>query len=171
MAAILKLPHARVRALCELVGDGVNVANINGPTQVVISGVDEALARAMTACEEEGGRAIRLQVSGPFHSPMLAPAQADLAPVIEALPFDSPNTTYVSSVSGRVEDDPAVIKSLLLTQITACVQWVDTIESLVRMGVERAIEVGPGKVLTNLGKRITDQIEFITFEEAADGTV
>jgi [acyl-carrier-protein] S-malonyltransferase len=171
MAAILKLSCEEVQAVCAHIGDGVNMANINGPTQIVISGDEGALEHAMAACEELGGRAIRLNVSGPFHSPRLAPSQANLTPLIEEVVFHSPTTAYVSSVSGLLEDDPPAIKALLLTQITACVQWVDTIESLLRMNIRRAIEVGPGKVLTNLGRRITDKIEFITFEEATDGTI
>ena len=171
MAAILKLPWEEVQAVCERVGDGVNVANINSPKQIVISGIVDALDRAMSACEELGGRSIRLDVSGPFHSPLLAPSQADLAPLIEEQAFHRPIVAFVSSVSGLIEENPAAIKHLLLTQVTACVQWVDTIESLVRMNIERAVEVGPGKVLTNLGRRITDKIEFITFEEAMGGTV
>ena len=171
MAAILKLPREEVQAVCERIGGGVNVANINSPKQIVISGIVDALNRAMAACEELGGRSIRLDVSGPFHSPLLAPSQADLAPLIEEQVFHRPIVALVSSVSGLIEEDPAAIKHLLLTQVTACVQWVDTIESLVRMNIQRAIEVGPGKVLTNLGRRITDKIEFITFEEAMGGTV
>ena len=171
MAAILKLHREEVQAICVRIGEGVNVANINGPTQIVISGAVRELERAMAACEELGGRAIRLDVSGPFHSPLLVPAQAYLAALIEEQVFHPPTTAFVSSVSGLTEEDPAIIKSLLLTQITACVQWVDTIESLVGMNIERAIEVGPGKVLTNLGRRITDKIDFITFEEAIDGTI
>ena len=171
MAAILKLPQDRVEEICRGIGEGVNVANINGPTQVVISGNEESLKRAMNACQEAGGRAIRLDVSGPFHSPLLAPAQADLAPFIDALEFRPPRTAFISSVSGELEEDADTIKSLLLTQITACVKWVSTIESLVGLGIDVAIEVGPGKVLTNLGGRITDRIRFITFEEAINGAV
>jgi len=171
MAAILKLPQDRVEEICRGIGEGVNVANINGPTQVVISGDEESLNRAMNACQEAGGRAIRLDVSGPFHSPLLAPAQADLAQFIDALEFRPPRTAFISSVSGELEEDADTIKSLLLTQITACVKWVSTIESLVGLGIDVAIEVGPGKVLTNLGGRITDRIRFITFEEAINGAV
>ena len=171
MAAILKLPNETVAEICRKTGEGVNVANINGPTQVVISGDEQSLERAMSACQDAGGRAIRLDVSGPFHSPLLAPAQADLAAFINAMQFRPPNTLFVSSVSGRSEKDPETIKLLLLTQITACVQWVSTIESLIHLGIEVAIEVGPGKVLTNLGRRITDKIKFVTFEEAIDGAI
>ncbi|HHR85984.1 MAG TPA: ACP S-malonyltransferase [Candidatus Acetothermia bacterium] len=171
MAAILKLSHETVAEICRETGETVNVANINGPTQIVISGDERTLRRAMNACQEAGGRVIRLDVSGPFHSPLLAPAQAELAPLINAIQFRTPRTLFVSSVSGRLEEDVEAIKSLLLTQITACVQWVSTVESLVRLEIEVAIEVGPGKVLTNLGRRITGKIEFITFEEALDGAV
>ncbi len=171
MAAILKLPQEKVAEICHGIGEGVNAANINGPTQVVISGDEESLQKAMNACQDAGGRAIRLDVSGPFHSPLLAPAQAELAIFIEDTEFRTPKTLFVSSVSGRMEEGTHEIKALLLTQITACVQWVSVIESLVLLKIEVAIEVGPGKVLTNLGKRITDRIEFVTFEEAIDGAI
>lgn len=171
MAAILKLPLAKVEQICDGIDGAVNVANINGPTQIVISGDLESLQAAMDACQDAGGRVIKLDVSGPFHTPLLATAQAALAPSIERLEFLAANIPFVSSVSGRMESDPTTIRSLLLTQITACVQWVSTIESLVRLGIDVAIEVGPGKVLTNMGRRITDRIEFVTFKEAIDGAV
>jgi len=171
MAAILKLPLAKVEQICDGIDGAVNVANINGPTQIVISGDLESLQAAMDACQDAGGRVIKLDVSGPFHTPLLATAQAALAPSIERLEFLAANIPFVSSVSGRMESDPTTIRSLLLTQITACVQWVSTIESLVKLGIDVAIEVGPGKVLTNMGRRITDRIEFVTFKEAIDGAV
>ena len=171
MAAILKLPLAKVEQICDEIDGAVNVANINGPTQIVISGDLESLQAAMDACQDAGGRVIKLDVSGPFHTPLLAAAQAALAPSIERLEFLAANIPFVSSVSGRMESDPTTIRSLLLTQITACVQWVSTIESLVKLGIDVAIEVGPGKVLTNMGRRITDRIEFVTFKEAIDGAV
>ncbi|MCD6135600.1 ACP S-malonyltransferase [Candidatus Bipolaricaulota bacterium] len=171
MAAILKLPLAKVEEICDGIDGAVNVANINGPTQIVISGDLEYLQAAMDACQDAGGRVIKLDVSGPFHTPLLAAAQVALAPSIERLEFLAANIPFVSSVSGRMESDPTTIRSLLLTQITACVQWVSTIESLVKLGIDVAIEVGPGKVLTNMGRRITDRIEFVTFKEAIDGAV
>jgi [acyl-carrier-protein] S-malonyltransferase len=171
MAAILKLPLAKIEQICDEIDGAVNVANINGPAQIVISGDLESLQAAMDGCQDAGGRVIKLDVSGPFHTPLLAAAQAALAPSIERLEFLAANIPFVSSVSGRMESDPTTIRSLLLTQITACVQWVSTIESLVRLGIDVAIEVGPGKVLTNMGRRITDRIEFVTFKEAIDGAV
>jgi [acyl-carrier-protein] S-malonyltransferase len=169
MSAILRLPYERVDKVCESIGEGVAVANINAPTQIVVSGPEGALKRVMSTCEDLGGRSIRLDVSGPFHSELLSSAQDDLSSFIEELDFHRPEIAFFSSVSGKREDDPCSIKALLLTQITACVKWVDTIESLVHMGIDKAIEVGPGQVLTNLGRRITSTIKFATYEEAMDG--
>ncbi len=171
MAAIVKLPLDRVEAICRQGGSQVSVANVNGPAQVVISGEEQALLAAMASAEEAGGRAIRLHVSGPFHSPFMEGAQQELAPRIESLPFSVPRIPVISSVSGKVESDLRRLKGLLLTQITACVSWVDVVEALVQMKVSCAVEVGPGKILTGLGKRITSQVRFVTFEEALDGAI
>jgi len=171
MAAIVKLPLDRVKAICCQSGSQVSVANVNGPTQVVISGEEQALLAAMASAEEAGGRAIRLNVSGPFHSPFMESAQQELAPSIESLPFSVPRIPMISSVSGQVESDPVRLKGLLLTQITACVSWMGVVEALKQVKVTCAVEVGPGKVLTGLGKRITSQVRFVTFEEALNGAV
>ena len=171
MAAIVKLPLDRVEAVCCQGGSQVSVANVNGPAQVVISGEEQALLAAMASAEEAGGRAIRLHVSGPFHSPFMEGAQQELAPRIESLPFSVPRIPVIFSVSGKVESDLRRLKGLLLTQITACVSWVDVVETLVQMKVSCAVEVGPGKILTGLGKRITSQVRFVTFEEAFDGAI
>jgi len=171
MAAIVKLPLDRVEAVCCQGGSQVSVANVNGPAQVVISGEEQALLAAMASAAEAGGRAIRLHVSGPFHSPFMEGAQQELAPRIESLPFSVPRIPVISSVSGKVESDLRRLKGLLLTQITACVSWVDVVETLVQMKVSCAVEVGPGKILTGLGKRITSQVRFVTFEEAFDGAI
>ena len=171
MAAIVKLPLDRVEAICRQGGSQVSVANVNGPAQVVISGEEQALLAAMASAEEAGGRAIRLHVSSPFHSPFMEGAQQELAPRIESLPFSVPRIPVISSVSGKVESDLRRLKGLLLTQITACVSWVDVVEALVQMKVSCAVEVGPGKILTGLGKRITSQVRFVTFEEALDGAI
>ncbi|HCP31989.1 TPA: malonyl CoA-acyl carrier protein transacylase [Candidatus Acetothermia bacterium] len=169
MAAIVKLPVEEMRAICGRIGSGVAVANYNGPRQVVISGEQKALKEAVAAAEQAGGRAIPLRVSGPFHSPLMTETQAALVPQIESLSFNPPSVPVVSSVSGEVETDPVRLKTLLLTQITACVRWVDVVNSLVASGVTCAVEVGPGEILTGLGRRITSQVQFVTFKEALDG--
>ncbi len=171
MAAIVKLPLDVVRTICAEVVPPLAIANVNGPEQVVISGEREALAQAAARVEKAGGRAIPLRVSGPFHSPLMARAQAALAPRIAKLSLRPPGVPLVSSASGRVETDPEEWRRLLLTQITACVRWVDVVETLAREGVTRAIEVGPGDVLAGLSRRIAPKIEFLSLEEALDGGV
>jgi [acyl-carrier-protein] S-malonyltransferase len=166
MTAILKLSRAEVEAICEAVGPEAAVANHNGPQQVVVSGQLEAVDRVAAEATARGARAVRLDVSGPFHSPYMRPAEAALRPIIEETPFEAPTVDFVSSVSGSIESDPRRIQQVLSTQITAPVLWVETVRSLEEAGVGRAIEMGGGSVLTNLGKRITDGIRFLTYEEA-----
>ncbi len=167
MAAILKLSGDDVEEICA--ATGATVANYNAPGQIVISGEDAAVEGAMELAKERGGRAVKLNVSGPFHSPLMAPAQEALSPRIEAIEFRTPQVPVVSGVSGGMESSPARLKELLLTQITACVLWEEVINALVDAGVRTAIEVGPGEVLTRIGRRITDRIEFVSYEEARDG--
>ncbi len=167
MAAILKLSGDDVEEICA--ATGATVANYNAPGQIVISGDDAAVEEAMQLAKERGGRAIRLNVSGPFHSPSMAPAQEALSPRIEEIEFRTPQVPVVSGVSGRIETSPDRLKGLLLTQITACVLWEEVVRTLVDAGVSTAIEVGPGEVLTRIGRRITDRIEFVSYEEARDG--
>jgi len=167
MAAILKLDREEVEEVCA--ATGTSVANYNAPGQIVISGEAAAIEAAMRLAKERGGRAVRLNVSGPFHSPAMAPAQAGLAPRIEALEFRRPQVPVISGVSGKAETDPTRLKELLLTQITACVRWEEAVNAMVGLGVRTAIEVGPGEVLTRIGRRITDRIEFLDYEEVSRG--
>jgi [acyl-carrier-protein] S-malonyltransferase len=169
MAAIVKLPLEQVAAICKPLAPHVVIANYNSPMQAVISGGQDALRTAMKTAERAGGRAIPLHVGGPFHSPLMAEAQATLAPMIKNLSFASPSILVVSSVSGQVECRASTLKNLLLTQITACVRWIDVVENLIKEDVTVAIEVGPGNALTSLGKRITSCIQFLEFEEAWHG--
>lgn len=171
MVAVLRLDLEAVRALCGRVGNGVFVANHNGPAQVVVSGTRDALDSLARAAKELGGQTVPLSVSGPFHSPFMRPAEAALAPDIARLPFSSPRVPLVSSVSGAAEREPERLRALLAAQITSCVRWVDVLEALIAMGTTHAVEVGPGNVLTNLGRRATDRIRFATYKEAMDGAL
>lgn len=169
MAAIVKLDLATVRALCKDGSEDVVIANHNGERQVVVSGTEPAVERVIAASEARGGRGIRLKVSGPFHSPFMEPARAALAERVARLDLAEPSTPFFSGVSGRREWDVDRIRRLMQDQMTACVRWVDVVEHLVEAGITHAIEVGTGATLTGLGRRITDRIEFITYEEATDG--
>lgn len=170
MAAIVKLPLEEVSSICRQIEPPVVIANYNGPEQVVVSGNEEGIDKAMSLARKAGGRGIPLQVSGPFHSPLMSAAQATLASKIESIGFMAPSVSVISSVSGGVETDPLRLKKLLLTQITACVRWVDVVERLVAdEEATVAVEVGTGDVLTGLGERITSHVRFMTYEEALDG--
>lgn len=169
MAAIVKLELDVVHALCAEVGTDVVVANHNGHHQVVVSGADASVDRVIEAAERGGGRGIRLRVSGPFHSPFMEPARIALAKIIDAVPFHTPSVPIVCGVSGEAETDAVRLQGLMRTQMTACVRWVDVVDRLLEADVSHAVEVGSGNVLTGLGKRITDRITFVTYEEAANG--
>jgi [acyl-carrier-protein] S-malonyltransferase len=171
MVAIVRLDLDTVRQLCEASGADISIANHNGPRQVVVSGKHVALGRLVAAAERAGGRAIPLRVSGPFHSPFMKPAQDGLAAIIERTTFSPPSVRIVSGVSGRIERDAHRLKELMLVQMTACVRWVDVVRQLEASNVTHAVEVGSGEVLTGLGKRITNRIQFMTYEEAIDGGV
>ncbi|MDD5263889.1 MAG: ACP S-malonyltransferase [Candidatus Bipolaricaulis sp.] len=171
MAAVVRLDLEAVRALCREVGPEVHVANHNGPTQVVVSGSDVGLEALAKAVASRGGQTLPLRVSGPFHSPFMRPAEDALAPEIARTPFAAPRVPIVSSVSGAAEHDTARLRALLATQITSCVRWVDVLRALGGLGITLAVEVGPGNVLTNLGRRATERIRFVTYKEAVDGAL
>lgn len=165
MAAVVKLDHNTVVDACAAVGRGAVVANYNGTAQFVVSAPLDALEDLEHRVAGLGGRAIRLGVSGPFHSPAMRPAEEALGPWIAAASFAPPRPRFVSSVTGRLESDPAALKSLLARQMTAPVRWVDVLAALAELGVTRAIEIGRGSVLTQLGKRSGHPIRFESFEE------
>lgn len=169
MAAIVKLPLEEVSSICEKIEPQVVIANYNGPRQAVVSGREEGVKQAVELAQEAGGRGIPLRVSGPFHSPLMGDAQAALASKIESIGFKTPSVPVISSVSGSVEMEPSRLKELLLTQITACVRWVDVVETLVGEEATDAVEVGAGEVLSGLGVRITSHVRFMTYKEALDG--
>lgn len=169
MAAIVKLDLDTVARLCSQIGSDVVVANHNGTHQVVISGAEASVDRVIELAQAAGGRGIRLEVSGPFHSPFMERAREVLAAVLDRVSFRPPSVPVVCGVSGRVETDPERLRALMKEQMTACVRWVDVLSSLVREGVSHAVEAGSGTVLSGLGRRFTDEIQFVSYEEATDG--
>ena len=164
MVAILKLDAPVVEEICQ--ETGAEIANINAPGQIVISGAREAVMRAKKLAEERGGRGIELDVSAPFHSSLMAPAEERLKRDLESVEFKPAAFPVISTVSGEPERDPERIRTLLMRQITSRVRWVDYIRKLKELGVQRCIEVGPGEVLTHLVKRIDRELEALSFEQA-----
>jgi [acyl-carrier-protein] S-malonyltransferase len=137
---------------------GLTVANDNCPTQVVLSGPAQAIPDAADAAQAAGLRAMALPVSGAFHSPLMAPAVPEFAAALERVEFHPPRTTVLSAVTARpIEDPPRV----LADGITMPVRWRETMLEARRLGAERFVEVGPGRVLTGLVKRTLSGVEIV----------
>lgn len=154
MAAIIGLPDATIEEICAGI-PGVVPANYNSPGQVVISGEDAAIDAACEALKAAGAkRALKLAVSGAFHSPLMEPAREKLARAIEATPFQAPLCPVYQNVTAAPTMDPAVIKENCLKQLTSPVKWTQTILNMAADGATEFVELGPGTVLTGLVKRI-----------------
>ena len=145
--------------------EGVVPANYNSPGQVVISGEETAVDKACELLKEAGAkRALRLPVSGAFHSPLMEPARAELAQAIEATPFHKPHCPIYQNVTAAPTQDPDVIKENCLKQLTSPVRWTQSVENMLRDGATHFVELGPGNVLQGLVKRIAGPEAAITVE-------
>lgn len=169
MAALMGLDLAGTRALCEQAaapGEPCEPANLNGGGQIVISGHTAAIDRAIAAAKPAGAkRAIKLQVSAPFHCSMMAPARERLAAALADITVRAPSVPVVANVTATATRDPVEIKRLLIEQVTAPVRWEESIQAIAAMGVTRAYELGSGAVLKGLVKRIAETIEITTIGE------
>lgn len=155
MAAVLALPDEKVEALCAEVDDVVAPANYNCPGQVVISGTIEGIDAACEKMLAAGAkRALKLKVGGAFHSPLMQPAQEELAAAIEAAEFHTPVCPVYQNVDGKPHTDPAEIKENLLKQLTAPVRWTYDVQAMIADGADSFTELGPGNVLQGLVKKI-----------------
>jgi [acyl-carrier-protein] S-malonyltransferase len=168
MAAIMGMDAAGVEALCHdaAQGDVLAPANFNSPGQIVIAGHARAVERARELGGARGGKLTLLKVSAPFHCALMRPAAERLAPAFAAAevgPFAFP---VVANLDGEPNADPARVASLLTRQIDGPVQWVRTIERIAAEGVTRALEIGPGKVLAGLVKRIDKRVKVLNVSDA-----
>lgn len=164
MAAIIALPDKQVEDICRNVGGIVVPANYNSDGQVVISGEKEAVAAACTALKEAGAkRALPIPVGGAFHSPLMEPARAELAKAIAGTAIHTPRCPIYQNVTALPETDPEHIKDNLLKQLTSPVKWTQSIKGMLSEGVTAFTEIGPGKVLQGLVKRIAADTE-VTIE-------
>ena len=155
MAAVLGLDDALVAKTCEETQGIVVAANYNCPGQLVISGSVEAVTLACDRLKELGARrALILPVGGAFHSPLMAPAQEQLAAAIKDTHFATPICPVYQNVSARAVLDPKLIQENLVTQLTAPVKWTQSIKAMVADGAHHFVEVGPGNVLQGLVKNI-----------------
>lgn len=157
MAAILGLGESQVRAVCQAAsraGRECVPANFNAPTQIVISGDSEAVEKALLRAREAGSRrAVRLSVSGAFHSPLMEAAEEGLRESLAGIPFGPPEFPVVSNATAEAVRDPGLARRLLVRQLTSPILWSQSVRSMVNSGVERFVEIGPGSVLCGLNRR------------------
>jgi [acyl-carrier-protein] S-malonyltransferase len=157
MAALLGLDLHAVREVAAVAAQGevCDAANDNAPGQIVISGQRTAVERALPEAAARGAqRAIMLAVSAPFHCALMAPAAAEMADALEAIDIAPPIVPLVANVTATPVDDPATIRRLLVEQVTSLVRWRECVLAMKDRGVTELVELGAGKVLTGLAKRI-----------------
>jgi [acyl-carrier-protein] S-malonyltransferase len=159
MAAILGLEDADVERICKSIDGIVVPANYNCPGQLVISGAFSAVESACQALTEAGAkRAMILQVGGAFHSPLMEPAREELASAIEETKFSTPICPVYQNVNAQSVTDPEVIKQNLVAQLTGPVKWTQIMQNMLTDGCKEVVEVGPGKVLQGLFKKVDREI-------------
>jgi len=155
MAAVLGMEDEMVESICAETEGVVVAANFNCPGQLVISGAYPAVEKACENLKERGAkRALILPVGGAFHSPLMEPARKDLAEAIENTEFSKPICPIYQNVSTFAVNDPSEIKKNLVFQLTAPVKWTQSVQNMINDGADEFVEVGPGKVLQGLVKKI-----------------
>lgn len=160
MAAILGLDDETVEKICAQVEEVVVAANYNCPGQLVISGSIEGIDKACALLTEAGAkRALKLNVGGAFHSPLMEPAKVELQAAIEATAIQSPICPIYQNVDAKAYTDPQEIKANLIAQLTGAVRWTQTVQNMLADGAEAFVEVGPGNVLQGLVKKVDRQAQ------------
>ena len=160
MAAVIGLDVDLIENICEKVGGVIKTANYNCPGQVVISGEKNSIESACEILKKNGAkRAIMLPVGGAFHSPLMTSAKNKLAMEIEKIKFNTPSCPIYQNFSNNPETDPEKIKFNLIEQMTSPVKWTQCVEKMIKNGTNKFVEVGPGKVLQGLVKKINSSVE------------
>jgi [acyl-carrier-protein] S-malonyltransferase len=175
MSAVLGLPMEKTSEIVakvagELTSAVVCVANYNSLDQTVISGHKSAVDSAARAIAEAKGKAVPLPVSAPFHSPLMALAAEGLEKAIAPIEIGSLSAPVVTNVEAQPNRDPSRVKKLLVDQVTAPVRWVEIVRYMAANGVTQALEIGPGKVLAGLVKRIDRNLKVANIEDPASLT-
>ena len=168
MAAVLAMDADKIE---EVIADieGVQIANYNCPGQIVISGLKEAVETACEKLKEAGAkRTIMLKVSGPFHSKMLTGAGEKLGKVLEGVEVHTPVIPYVANVTASYVTDASEVKPLLEKQVSSSVRWQQSVETMLKDGVDTFIEIGPGKTLAGFMKKIDRTVKVINIEKLED---
>lgn len=168
MAAIIGLDAAILESVCQEAAEGevVSPANFNSPGQIVIAGHTSAVERAMVLAKEKGAkRALSLPVSAPFHCSLLAPAGKKLGEVLSNIDFSAMSLPVVSNVEAEPNDASDRLQHLLVAQVSAPVRWDASVSRMVELGVDKFIEIGPGKVLSGLVRRIDKSTTSMNIED------
>jgi [acyl-carrier-protein] S-malonyltransferase len=169
MAAVLGLEDAKVEQACRQASElGLVVpVNFNSPGQVVIAGENAAVEAAMASANDMGAsKTVLLPVSAPFHTAMMQPAAERLAKDLAAVEFSAPAIPVIHNLTARPESDPAKIKALMIEQIFAPVRWVESVQYAVDQGVDTTLEIGPGRVLSGLNKRIHKGLTLLATDDS-----
>ena len=160
MAAIIGLDDKVVEDICTSIDEIVVPANYNSPGQLVISGTNDGVNQAMEKCTEAGAkRALLLKVGGAFHSPLMEPARVELEDAINSIKFNNGICPIYQNVTGQSVNDGEIIKKNLIAQLTAPVRWTKIMQNMIANGANNITEVGPGKVLQGLFKKVDRKIQ------------
>lgn len=169
MAALLGVDIEQVEQILASIDGLVEIANDNSVGQVVISGAADAVNQSITAAKDAGvRRAMLLPVSAPFHCGLMAPAADAMAEILAETTLHIPALPVVTNVNAKPEDDPSILRDLLVRQVTGRVRWRESLISMAEHGVTRFIELGTGKVLTGLVKRTLPDVEAFNIDTADD---
>ena len=164
MAAIIGLDEASLEEVC--LETGAQIANFNSPSQIVISGSRETLARSMDLAKARGARrVVPLQVSGAFHSALMQPAVEGLAEAIAQISFRTPEVPVIANSTALPLTTSDEVKSELLEQLCHCVQWQPSVKYMVGVGVSTFVEVGPDQVLSGMIKRISNEVQVLNMSD------
>ncbi len=170
MAAVIGLEAEEVEKICEEEkNQGIYIANYNCPGQIVISGKKSVLEKLYIVFEEKGAKMIApLNVSGPFHSPLLNKASEQMKRELERVNINEFNIPYVANVNAKYIYDSTAVKPLLCSQIVSPVRWKQSVDRMISQGVETFIEIGPGRTLTNMIKKIDSNVNVINIQNVED---
>jgi len=172
MAAILGLDLDQVTAIAQEAAGGDHVcapANDNAPGQVVVSGHREAVERAIELAKERGAkRGVLLPVSAPFHCDLMKPAAEEMREALKEAAIAAPSRPVITNVTARPEEAPETLRRLLVEQVTEMVRWRESVARFAELGIGAAVEVGAGKVLSGLVRRIDRSIEVVNVQEPGD---
>jgi len=167
MAAVLGMEREQVEKICEEVSSGevLAPANFNCPGQIVIAGHTKAVERAIERVKKDGKKAVPLPVSAPFHSPLMKPAGERLEKALEEISVSNLRIPVVTNVEAEVNTSKDRVKGLLVAQVSSPVRWEESMRKMIEKGIEQVLEIGPGKVLSGLMKRIDSRIETKNLED------